>query len=160
MAPAVTAKINADANRVLAQPETRQRFSAIGIEPLSGVKPISKILYRRNPKLAQGDRRGGNPGRVKSKEISAFGFLGDANELRRGSRFVCFSSALALVSTVMPCPSIAAYPERPVRLIVPTPPGGGGDNVARHPRAEIERNSRAADRDRQSRRRRRQHRRD
>jgi len=25
----------------------------------------------------------------------------------------------------------AAYPERPVRLIVPTPPGGGGDNVAR-----------------------------
>ena len=36
MAPAVTAKINADANRVLAQPETRQRFSAIGIEPLGG----------------------------------------------------------------------------------------------------------------------------
>ena len=31
----------------------------------------------------------------------------------------------------MPWPSIAAYPERPIRLIVPTPPGGGGDNVAR-----------------------------
>jgi len=31
----------------------------------------------------------------------------------------------------MSCPSIAAYPERPIRLIVPTPPGGGGDNVAR-----------------------------
>jgi tripartite-type tricarboxylate transporter receptor subunit TctC len=29
------------------------------------------------------------------------------------------------------CGAVAAYPERPVRLIVPTSPGGGGDNVAR-----------------------------
>jgi tripartite-type tricarboxylate transporter receptor subunit TctC len=67
---------------------------------------------------------------VKSKEIA----LPDSAGRKRTStreQIVCFSSALALVSTVMPCPSIAAYPERPIRLIVPTPPGGGGDNVAR-----------------------------
>ena len=54
------------------------------------------------------------------------------------------ASALQLTATWVSCaltvayffsagPGLAAspYPERPVRLIVPTPPGGGGDNVAR-----------------------------
>src|SRR5829696_8611015 len=38
-------------------------------------------------------------------------------------------SALAL--TLYACSASAAYPERPVRLLVPSSPGGGADTVAR-----------------------------
>jgi len=43
-------------------------------------------------------------------------------------KIICTLATAALWITGLAC---AAYPERPVRLIVPSPPGGGADTVAR-----------------------------
>jgi tripartite-type tricarboxylate transporter receptor subunit TctC len=42
----ITLKINADVNRVLEQPETRQRFAAIGIEPMGGSEEKFARFFR------------------------------------------------------------------------------------------------------------------
>ncbi len=38
---------------------------------------------------------------------------------------------LALASALLPMPAWADYPDRPIRLVVPFPAGGGADNLAR-----------------------------
>src|SRR6476660_5874976 len=80
--------------------------------------------------MARGHRRRGNPARVKFND-AALPVSGGGKRTSTRAQISWFSSAFVLVATVMPCQTIAAYPERPIRLIVPTPPGGGGDNVAR-----------------------------
>jgi len=53
----------------------------------------------------------------------------DTRSVCRFSAFIAF--ALASVGIVSPRPTTAAYPERVVRIIVPTPPGGGTDIATR-----------------------------
>jgi tripartite-type tricarboxylate transporter receptor subunit TctC len=48
---------------------------------------------------------------------------------RRRALAACGALALALIGA--PAAHAADYPERPIRLIVPFPPGGGADNLAR-----------------------------
>ena len=50
-----------------------------------------------------------------------------------GCRWACIGLALAACASVVPAPAFAqsAYPNRPIRFIVPYPPGGGTDFTAR-----------------------------
>lgn len=41
-------------------------------------------------------------------------------------------SILFTAAVLASCVAVAAYPERPIRFIVPTTPGGGADTLARH----------------------------
>src|SRR4051794_18116728 len=80
--------------------------------------------------MAQGHRRRRHTSRVIFNDTPLPVSVGRKLTSMRQQIF-CFSSALVLPFAVTPFSSSAAYPERPIRLIVPTPPGGGGDNVAR-----------------------------
>jgi tripartite-type tricarboxylate transporter receptor subunit TctC len=52
--------------------------------------------------------------------------------LKPSARLRKLAAALALAATAIPCASaLAAYPERPVKLIIPFPPGGSNDIVGR-----------------------------
>lgn len=53
------------------------------------------------------------------------------NIKRQGVRKLCSMMACATAIVVFAGSAMAAFPERPVRLIVPYPPGGTSDNVAR-----------------------------
>src|SRR5438045_9352566 len=55
----------------------------------------------------------------------------DLEELMRISRRLLMKAALAGAATLSPRFARAAYPERPIRLIVPFPAGGAVDAVGR-----------------------------
>ena len=59
-------------------------------------------------------------------------FTGAAKSVRYGARFGRkFATCLAMATIALPLLSIAAYPDRAIRLVVPAPPGGAIDFFAR-----------------------------
>ncbi|HYC47220.1 MAG TPA: tripartite tricarboxylate transporter substrate binding protein [Burkholderiales bacterium] len=54
------------------------------------------------------------------------------HQVNRRIRYIAASIPVAAALAVQPLHAQESYPEKPVRLIVPFPPGGQTDNVARH----------------------------
>ena len=113
-------KLNKALNAALATDEVRKRLALEGAEPVTGTPE----RIRRRP------RQGGHAVGQGGEGIRRQGGLG--RRCHAEPPFVAIlACSLALIAVALPAQAQSDYPNKPITLVMPLPPGGTNDIMAR-----------------------------